>query len=130
MRSVVHIPWYATGFRGDKMESALHDVTGSSLRYGATSWAVHRNRDDRYKFLQIVEFEKKLDFEAWWEGPEMTEFRAIASSWFAVPVIYSWCDLVGEGRITANGDDGEGDQEPEPEPQDAPEPDGEPAPQA
>ena len=125
MKSVVHIPWYATGFRGDRLESALHDVTGSSLRYGATSWAVHRNRDDRYKFLQIVEFEKKLDFEAWWEGPEMSEFRAIASSWFAVPVIYSWCDLVGEGRIVVdNGDEGDGEPEP------GGEPEGEPAAQS
>ena len=60
----------------------------------------------------------------------MTEFRAIASSWFAVPVLYSWCDLVGEGRITMDADDDEGDPEPDAEPQDTPEPEGEPAPQA
>ncbi|MFM9139987.1 MAG: hypothetical protein ACKOTH_05485, partial [Solirubrobacterales bacterium] len=116
MKSVVHIPWYATGFRGDKLESALHDVTGTSLRYGARSWAVHRNRDDRYKFLQIVEFESKLDFEAWWEGTEMSEFRTIASSWFAVPVLHSWCDLVGEGRIIDEPEENEGDSDLEPEP--------------
>lgn len=130
MKSVVHIPWYATGFRGDKLESALHDVTGTSLRYGAKSWAVHRNRDDRYKFLQIVEFEKKLDFEAWWEGPEMDEFRAICSGWFTVPVLYSWCDLVGEGRIIDEPEENEGDSDLEPEPESGGEPEGEPAAQS
>ena len=31
-----HIAWYATGFRGDKVENALRDVTATCLRYGAT----------------------------------------------------------------------------------------------
>lgn len=100
MASVVDIPWYANGFRGDKLEAALRGVAPTALRYGATAWAVHRSRDDRYKFTQIAHFENKLDFERWWSGPEMIEFRAIASGWFQVPVFYVWNDLVGEGRVS------------------------------
>ncbi len=119
MTSVVDIPWYANGFRGDRFEAALHDIAPTALRYGATAWAVHRSRDDRYKFLQIAQFEDKLDFERWWSGPEMTEFRAITSGWYQVPVIYAWNDIVGEGRITPNGADNGGDPvapQPQPEP--------------
>ena len=100
MASVVDIPWYANGFRGNKLEAALRDVGPTALRYGATAWAVHRSRDDRYKFTQIAHFEDKLDFERWWSGPEMTEFRAITSGWYQVPVFYAWNDLIGEGRVS------------------------------
>lgn len=124
MTSVVDIPWYANGFRGDKLEAALHDVAPTALRYGATAWAVHRSRDDRYKFTQIAQFESKLDFERWWSGPEMTEFRAITSGWYQVPVFYAWNDLVGEGRIDPAKSNGEASNA---NPGQAPEPDAEAA---
>ena len=41
MASVVDIPWYANGFRGDKLEAALRDVAPTALRYGATAWAAN-----------------------------------------------------------------------------------------
>ena len=75
MAQTIHVPWYATGLRGDKLEAALQDVTPTALRYGATAWSLHRSKEDRYKFLQIVHFEDKLDFERWWEGHEMVEMR-------------------------------------------------------
>ena len=71
----------------------------SPLRYGARSYAVYRFRDDRYKFLQIAEFETKLDFERYWHGAEFTDFRVLASSWYQVPVLYSWADLVVAGTL-------------------------------
>ena len=98
-----HIAWYATGFRGDKVENALRDVTATCLRYGATEWSLHRSLDDRYKHLQIVHFENKLDFERWWGGREMVDFRVIASGWYQVPLLYVPHDLVGEGHVEQNG---------------------------
>ena len=101
MAGVVHIPWYATGFRGDKLEEALADIAGVALRYGATSYAVYRYRDDRYKFLQTAQFESKTDWERYWMGPEFTDFRVLCSSWYQVPVVYGWTDLVASGEIPA-----------------------------
>ena len=40
-----------------------------ALRYGATRYRVYRSRDDRYKFLQMAEFESKVDWERYWYGP-------------------------------------------------------------
>jgi hypothetical protein len=99
MAGIVHVPWYATGFRGDKLESALSGIAPIAMRYGATSYQVFRYRDDRYKFLQTAEFEDKADFEAYWYGPEFRDFRVLASSWYQVPVVYGWTDLVSSGSL-------------------------------
>ena len=93
----VHIPWYATGFRGDKMEEALHQLAPIALRYGATAYAVYRGREDRYKFLQTATFHDKLDWERYWHGEEFTRFRAVNQGFYQVPVLYTWSDVVTEG---------------------------------
>jgi hypothetical protein len=99
MAGVVHIPWYATGFRAEGMEEDLAGLAPIALRYGATHYSVHRNRDDRYKFLQTATFERHGDWEAYWHGPEFTDFRVLHSGWFQVPLLYSWNDLITEGRL-------------------------------
>lgn len=99
MAGVVHIPWYATGFRGDKLEAALAHIAPVALRYGATSYQVFRYRDDRYKFLQTAEFESKMDWERYWAGQEFIDFRVIHSSFYQVPVLYGWTDLVAGGGV-------------------------------
>jgi hypothetical protein len=58
-----------------------------------------RYRDDRYKFLQTAEFEGKAEMEAYWYGEEFTDFRALASGWYQVPVVYGWTDLVVAGIV-------------------------------
>lgn len=101
MAGVVHIPWYATGFRGDELEAALAEIAAVALRYGATSYSVFRYRDDRYKFLQTAAFESKMDWERYWMGPEFVDFRVLSSGRYQVPVIYGWTDLVVAGEIPA-----------------------------
>lgn len=100
MAGVVHVPWYATGFRGDGLQAALGEISVVALRYGATDHAVYRYRDDRYKFLQTAAFEEKLDWERYWEGDEFVDFRVRHSSWYQVPVLYGWTDLVVSGSLT------------------------------
>jgi hypothetical protein len=96
---VVHIPWYATGFRGDELADGLAEIAAVALRYGARSYSVYRYRDDRYKFLQTAEFESKVDWERYWMGPEFIDFRAMHSSYYQVPVVYGWTDLVTAGAL-------------------------------
>ncbi len=105
MAGVVHIPWYATGFRHNKLADGLAGIAPVAVRYGARSYQVHRFRDDLYKFLQIAEFESKRDFDRYWHGPEFTDFRVLGSSWYQVPVLYSWADLVTAGTLEPEGSD-------------------------
>ena len=99
MAGCVHVPWYATGFRGDKLAAALADIAPLALRYGASSYAVFRYNDDRYKFLQTATFHDKADWERYWLGPEFERFRALSSSWYQVPVVYQWTEIVAEGAL-------------------------------
>ena len=85
MAGVVHIPWYATGLRHNKLAAALTGIAPIALRYGARHTR-SRYRDDLYKFLQTAEFDNKLDFDRYWNGPEFIDFRVLCSSWYQVPV--------------------------------------------
>ena len=96
---VVHLPVYATGFRGDDIEAALQQIAAISTRYGATRYEVFRGRDDRYKFLLTVDFADKADWDAYWFGPEFTEWRAACSGWYQVPLLYVWNDRVADGGV-------------------------------
>jgi hypothetical protein len=110
MAGTVIIPWYATGFRAEDFEREIEPVAAAALRYGATSYAVYRAQDDRYKFQQLAEFETKLEWERYWSGPEMTHFRTVRSGWYQVPVLYGWWDksAFGEVRPEENGSGGNG----------------------
>jgi hypothetical protein len=95
----VIIPWYATGFRADPFERALNEAAAVALRYGADSYAVYRARDDRYKFQQLAAFPEHVDWQRYWDGPEMIAFRARHSGWYQVPVLYGWWDLTAGGAV-------------------------------
>jgi hypothetical protein len=106
---VVHIPWYATFFRGDAFDAALGEISQVSLRYGATDYRVYRSRDDAYKFLQMFSFEDKTSWEAFWYGPEFVHMRGAFAGYYQVPVLYVWHDLVHQGGLVpepaaANGE--------------------------
>ena len=101
MPGVVHIPWYATLFRGDKFEIALEEIAPVAGRYGATEYAVYRSRDDAYRFLQLATFENKTDFERYWNGEEFSIWRGDYAGWFTVPVLYVWHDMVLRGGLGA-----------------------------
>jgi hypothetical protein len=96
----VIVPWYATGFRAEGFEAALNEVAAVALRYGASSYAVYRQRDDRYRFQQLAHFERYVDWERYWEGAEMIDFRVRHSSWYQVPVLYGWWDLTASGAVS------------------------------
>ena len=114
MAGVVHIPWYATVFRGDQFEEALGQIAPLALRYGASDYRVYRSRDDSYKFLHMSTFEDKEDWERFWYGADFSAWRAEYSSFYQVPVVYVWNDLVLSGSLpyapaTATGSPAEGD---------------------
>jgi hypothetical protein len=101
MAGVVHVPFYATVFRGDRLNDAVGEFAPTALRYGASQYAVHRNRDDRYKILFMATFENYPDWNRFWDGPEFRHFRVANSSYYQVPLLYSWADVTVEGYIAA-----------------------------
>jgi hypothetical protein len=117
MGGVVHVPWYATILRLDALAAELARVAPLSLRYGATQYAVHRSRDDRYKILLMVWFEDKADWYRYWDGPEMIAFRGRNSGHYLIPLTYTWHDELVAGALGP-----EVPLEPAPSPEPEPEP--------
>jgi hypothetical protein len=114
MATTVIVPWYATGFRADAFELALNEVARVALRYGASSYTVYRSREDRYRFQQLAGFDDQLEWDRYWTGPEMVEFRARHSGWFQVPVVYAKWDATAGGTLlleTAAGGNGQGNRQ-------------------
>ena len=101
MAGVVHVPWYATLFRGDKFEIALMEIAPVAARYGGTDYRVYRSRDDRYRFHQFSYFEDKGAWDRYWYGEEFIGWRADYSSWYQVPIVYEWQDLVISGAMAS-----------------------------
>jgi hypothetical protein len=103
---VVVIPWYATVFRGDKFAAAMEEIAPLATRYGATDYRVYRSRDDQYRFLQMATFEEKPDWERYWNGEEFALWRAEYTSYYQVPVLYNWHDLIIQGAVGAEANGG------------------------
>lgn len=99
MAGVVHLPFYATGFRHDDLAAALAQLAPIATRYGASRYEVFRSLDDRYKFLMSIDFDGKHDWDAFWFGPEFIEMRAACNGWYQVPLLYVWQELVCRGEV-------------------------------
>jgi hypothetical protein len=99
MAGIVHIPWYATLFRGDKLEVALQEIAPVALRYGATSYHVYRSHDDLYKFFHFTAVPDKLSWERYWYSDEFGRWRAEYSSWYQVPIVYTVAHEIASGAI-------------------------------
>jgi hypothetical protein len=111
---VVHIDYYATVLRQEQFALEVAYVAPLALRYGATAFAVHRSRDDRYKIMQMAWFESQRDWYRYWEGPEMVEFRRRNLGHYQIPINYAWYDELAAG--TLGPEVGAAEAEPEPEP--------------
>lgn len=94
----VHIPFYATVFRGDQLEEALQEIAPQSMRYGAKKYFLFRGGDDRYRFSLYIEFDSKTDWERFWYGPDFNGWREKYTSWFQIPVVYDWGSTLDEGK--------------------------------
>jgi hypothetical protein len=113
MAGVVHVQWYSTVLRQEAFAAEVAYVAPLAVRYGATQYAVHRSRDDRYKIIQMTWFESKADFYRYWEGLEMVEFRRRNMGHYQIPINYVWMDELVSGAL---GPQVPGAPEPEPEP--------------
>ena len=98
-QGVVFIHWYSTVFRSDRFQEAVAEIAPVALRYGATEYRVYRARDDIYKFIQMATFDTKVDWERYWYSEEFSDWRADYSSWYQVPVLYGWHDIVIQGAL-------------------------------
>jgi hypothetical protein len=90
MAGVVHIPWYATGFRSERLAAAVREIAPVAVRYGATQYRIHQWVEERYRLDHMIWWDSRKDWERFWEGPEMVAFRVRVGGWYQVPLLYTW----------------------------------------
>jgi hypothetical protein len=78
---------------------------------------VHINNDDRYKITQMTWVPSKTAWYAYWDGPEMVEFRSRNSGRFQIPIVYAWADELAAGALGPQVEASEPAPEPQPAPQ-------------
>jgi hypothetical protein len=95
---LVHIPWAANPFRGDKFAEGWASAAEMVLDFGAVSWGFYRSLDGRLDFIQEAMFPSKTHFERYWYSEELAEKRRELQGYFNVPVLPEFYEIVGEGR--------------------------------
>ena len=95
---LVHIPWAANPFRGDKFAEGWAAAAELVLDYGAVSWGFYRSLDGRLDFIQEAVFPSKAQWERYWYSEELAEMRVQLLGYFNVPVLPELYEIVGEGR--------------------------------
>jgi hypothetical protein len=95
----VIIKWVANPFRGDKFAAGWAPAAEAVLDYGAVDWAFYRAVDGRLDFLQTATFPSKAHFERYWYSEQIAETRAGLMGTFQVPLLPTFHEVVGEGRL-------------------------------
>ena len=115
MADLIWVKWYATVLRQDLFASEVSKVAPVALRYGATEYRVHIDNDDRYRITQMTWVPDHPSWYAYWEGPEMIEFRARWMGKYQVPITYSWADEIAVGGKGAEVEKSYGEVDPNPD---------------
>ncbi|MEA2377203.1 MAG: hypothetical protein QOD13_1110 [Thermoleophilaceae bacterium] len=95
---LVHIPWVANPFRGDKFAEGWAPAAEMVLDFGALSWGFYRAVDGRLDFIQEAIFPSKAHFERYWYSESLAEKRIELQGYYNVPVLPEFYEVVGEGR--------------------------------
>jgi hypothetical protein len=109
MADLMVVKWYATVLRQNMFAERVAEIAPVALHYGATQYRVHVDNDDRYKINQMTWVPDHKNWYAFWEGPEMIEFRARWMGKYQVPITYAWTTEIasGEANLALGDDNGE-----------------------
>jgi hypothetical protein len=97
MEDLMVVRWYATILRQNLFAERVAEIAPVALHYGATQYRVHVDHDDRYKINQMTWVPDHKNWYAFWEGPEMIEFRARWLGKYQVPINYAWQTEIAVG---------------------------------
>jgi hypothetical protein len=97
----VEVAWNLTPFRSDEFVETLRPYAERAINYGATGYLIVRQADDELIVKQYAFFEKKSDWDRYWNSELMIDFRVKMAGHFAVPVLYAWQEVITDSRLPA-----------------------------
>ena len=115
MSDLIWVKWYATVLRQEQFAAEVAKAAPIALHYGATEYRVHVDNDDRYRITQMTWVPNHESWYAYWEGPEMIEFRARWLGKYQVPITYAWATEIAVGGVGATVEKDYGEVDPNPE---------------
>ena len=95
---LVHIPWHANPFRGDRFAEDWAPAAEAVLDFGAVAWGFYRTLDGRLDFIQQAVFPTKADFERYWYSEPIAAKRTELQGYFNVPILPQFFEIVGDGQ--------------------------------
>ena len=98
----VEIAWHINPTRGDAFQEAWTPIAEGVLDYGATYWALVRNKEGGLDFEQHAIFRSKGDFELYWYSEQTAEARAQISGYYQVPLLPAFYDIAGAGAVSGS----------------------------
>lgn len=99
MAKAVEVAWNLTPFRSDEFCERLAPYAERVINYGATGFLVVRQADDELIVKQYAWFENKEDWDRYWNSELMQECRAELLGHYAVPVLYTWQEVITFGQL-------------------------------
>ena len=96
----VEVLWHLTPFRSDDFVEGLAPYAELAINYGAKGYLLLRQADDELIVKQYAFFEKKEDWDRYWNSEAMINMRAELTGHYAVPLLYSWQEVVTHGHVT------------------------------
>jgi hypothetical protein len=109
MADLMVVKWYATVLRQDMFAERVAQIAPVALHYGATQYRVHVDNDDRYKINQMTWVPDHTNWYAFWEGPEMIEFRSRWLGKYQIPITYAWTTEIASGEAHLGNGNGNGE---------------------
>jgi hypothetical protein len=101
--TIVEISWITNPFRAEKFAAIWTPAAEAVLDFGARGWAFLRSHDDPQRFVQLGLFDRKIDFDRYWDSPEISECRVRATGLFQVPILPVWYTVEGAGSLIGAG---------------------------
>ena len=100
MAKAVEVQWNLTPFRSDDFVEGLRPYAELSINYGAKGYLLIRQADDELIVKQLSFFEQKADWDRYWNSDAMCEMRAKLAGHYAVPLLYTWQEVITHGHVT------------------------------
>jgi hypothetical protein len=94
MAKAVEVQWNLTPFRSEKFVQELKPYAERAINFGATGFLLIQQADDELIVKQYAWFENKADWDRYWNSELMQECRAKLISHYAVPLLYTWQNIV------------------------------------
>ncbi|MBK5230753.1 MAG: hypothetical protein JJE27_06210 [Thermoleophilia bacterium] len=105
MGKAVEVIWSLTPFRSDEFVEQWIPYAALAINYGAKGYLLVRQADDELIVKQYAFFDKKSDWDRYWNSEALQQGRAKLMGRYVVPLLYTWQEVHAHGHVTDASDE-------------------------